>query len=390
MIKEEFNDIAPIEDEQFPEKMAALVKEPGFEHAVRWVLPDTDYEEFAKKFASIKGKEELQLKIMHPFLEMLVDKYTSGLSCEGIESIMDKSPRTFITNHRDIVLDSAFLNLCLIRAGLQTSEIAIGNNLLIYSWIEDLVRLNKSFIVRRGLKGTHEALEAAKHLSEYIHYCITEKNQSVWIAQREGRAKDSSDNTQESVIKMLDYAGEGSPRERLLELNITPVSITYEFDPNDYLKAREFLLREKDPEFHKSQRDDLLSMETGLLGQKGRVNFSIGKCINDSLREVASPEANRTEVVQKACALINNEIHRGYHIFPINFVAYDRLHGGHEWQDHYSDAEAQAADDYWQRQLEKLEDYASFGENDRNFMLEKMWVMYANPLKNKLTSDQSA
>ena len=390
MIKEEFNDIAPIEDEQFPEKMAALVKEPGFEHAVRWVLPDTDYEEFAKKFASIKGKEERQLKIMHPFLEMLVDKYTSGLSCEGIESIMDKSPRTFITNHRDIVLDSAFLNLCLIRAGLQTSEIAIGNNLLIYSWIEDLVRLNKSFIVRRGLKGTHEALEAAKHLSEYIHYCITEKNQSVWIAQREGRAKDSSDNTQESVIKMLDYAGEGSPRERLLELNITPVSITYEFDPNDYLKAREFLLREKNPEFHKSQRDDLLSMETGLLGQKGRVNFSIGKCINDSLREVASPEANRTEVVQKACALINNEIHRGYHIFPINFVAYDRLHGGHEWQDHYSDAEAQAADAYWQRQLEKLEDYASFGENDRNFMLEKMWVMYANPLKNKLTSDQSA
>lgn len=390
MIKEEFNDIAPIEDEQFPEKMAALVKEPGFEHAVRWVLPDTDYEEFAKKFASIKGKEELQLKIMHPFLEMLVDKYTSGLSCEGIESIMDKSPRTFITNHRDIVLDSAFLNLCLIRAGLQTSEIAIGNNLLIYSWIEDLVRLNKSFIVRRGLKGTHEALEAAKHLSEYIHYCITEKKQSVWIAQREGRAKDSSDNTQESVIKMLDYAGEGSARERLLELNITPVSITYEFDPNDYLKAREFLLREKDPEFHKSQRDDLLSMETGLLGQKGRVNFSIGKCINNSLIEIASPEANRTEVVQKACALINNEIHRGYHIFPINFVAYDRLNGGHEWQDHYSDAEAQAADAYWQRQLEKLEDYADFGEADRKFMLEKMWVMYANPLKNKLTSDQSA
>ena len=390
MIKEEFNDIAPIEDEQFPEKVTALVKEPGFEHAVRWVLPDTDYEEFAKKFASIKGKEELQLKIMHPFLEMLADKYTSGLSCEGIESIMDKSPRTFITNHRDIVLDSAFLNLCLIRAGLTTSEIAIGNNLLIYSWIEDLVRLNKSFIVRRGLKGTHEALEAAKHLSEYIHYCITEKKQSVWIAQREGRAKDSSDNTQESVIKMLDYAGEGSACERLLEINITPVSITYEFDPNDYLKAREFLLREKDPEFHKSQRDDLLSMETGLLGQKGRVNFSIGKCINDSLKEIVNPEANRTEVVQKACAIINKEIHRGYHIFPINFVAYDRLNGGHEWQDHYSDAEAQAADAYWQRQLEKLEDYASFGEDDRKFMLEKMWVMYANPLKNKLISSQMA
>lgn len=386
MTKEEFNDIAPIEDEQFPEKLAALVKEPGFEHAVRWVLPDTDYEAFSKKFASIRGKEELQLKIMHPFLEMLAERYTSGLSSEGIESIMDRNPRTFITNHRDIVLDSAFLNLCLIRAGLTTSEIAIGNNLLIYSWIEDLVRLNKSFIVRRGLKGTHEALDAAKHLSGYIHYCIMDKNQSVWIAQREGRAKDSSDKTQESVIKMLGYGGDGSARDRIVELNITPVSISYEFDPNDYLKAREFLLKEKDPDFHKSQRDDLLSMETGLLGQKGRVNFSICKCINESLKESVAADANRNVVVQKTCALIDNEIHRNYHIFPINYVAYDRVNGGHEWQNHYSDAEAQAADAYWQRQLEKLEGYNDFSEADRRFMLEKMWVMYANPLKNKLGS----
>lgn len=390
MIKEEFNDIAPIEDDQFPEKMAALVKEPGFEHAVRWVLPDIDYDEFAAGFASIKGKEELQLKIMHPFLEMLVSKYTSGLSCEGMDSIKDQSTRTFITNHRDIVLDSAFLNLCLIRAGLQTSEIAIGNNLLIYSWIEDLVRLNKSFIVRRGLKGTHEALDAAKHLSEYIHYCITEKNQSVWIAQREGRAKDSSDHTQESVIKMLDYAGEGSALQRLEELKITPVSITYEFDPNDYLKAREFLLREKDPEFHKSQRDDLLSMETGLLGQKGHVNFRIGKCINDDLKECVAPNANRAEVVQTACALIDKEIHCGYHIFPINYVAYDRLHGNHEWKDCYSDSDAEAADTYWHNQLEKLENYDSFNDADRRFMLEKMWVMYANPLKNKIAAQKKA
>ena len=384
MTKEEFNDIAPIEDNQFQEKAASLVKEPGFEHAVRWVLPDIDYDKFATDFTNIRGKEELQLKIMHPFLEMLVEKYTSGLSCEGIESLLNQTPRTFITNHRDIVLDSAFLNLCLIRAGIQTSEIAIGNNLLIYNWIEDLVRLNKSFIVRRGLKGIHEALEAAKHLSEYIHYCIKGKNQSVWIAQREGRAKDSSDNTQESVIKMLDYAGEGTSREKLEELNITPISITYEYDPNDYLKAKEFLLREKDPEFHKSQRDDLLSMETGLLGQKGRVNFSIGKCINDKLRECVSLDSKRADVVQTACALIDKEIHLGYHIFPINYIAYDRLHGGNEWHNHYSEYEAKAADIYWQQQIEKLEDYDCFDDSDRQYMLEKMWVMYANPLKNKI------
>ena len=149
---------------------------------------------------------------------------------------------TFITNHRDIVLDTSFLNLCFLRSGYPTTEVAIGDNLLIYSWIADLVRLNKSFIVKRNLPRA-KALDAAKELSGYIHYAITEKNQSVWIAEREGRSKDSNDKAQDALIKMLGLGGNDGFKQNLMEINILPVSISYEYDPNDYLKAREFLLK---------------------------------------------------------------------------------------------------------------------------------------------------
>ena len=216
---------------------------------------------------------------------------------------------TFITNHRDIVLDASFLNLCFIRSGMPVTQVAIGNNLLIYEWISDLVKLNRSFIVKRDVKVT-AALEAAKQLSAYIHFTITRKHESVWIAQREGRAKDSNDLTQESLVKMISLAGEGSVKDRVMEVNLMPVSISYEYDPNDYLKAREFLLRRRDPNFHKSQRDDLLSMETGMLRHKGHVHFRLGKCINAAM--AGFDNDNRGAVIHEACRLNDNEIHRGY------------------------------------------------------------------------------
>ena len=175
------------------------------------------------------------------------------------------------------IFDASFLNLCFIRENLPITQVAIGNNLLIFDWITDLVKLNRSFIVKRDT-GVREALEAARHLSAYIHHVITEMNESVWIAQREGRAKDSNDRTQESVVKMLSLGGPADSKTNLMELNIMPVSISYEYDPNDYLKVREFLLRRRNPDFKKSQRDDLFSMETGILRHKGRVHFHIGCC----------------------------------------------------------------------------------------------------------------
>lgn len=377
----DFTDIAPFDNDIFHAKMEQLVDEPGFENAVKFVLPDINYNDFRSQLLTIQGKEELQQKIMFPFLEMLAKKTTEGITCDGIDNLVHGQAYTYVTNHRDIVLDASFLNLCFLRVGKPTSEIAIGNNLLIYDWISDLVRLNKSFIVKRNLRISH-ALEAAMQLSAYIHYAVSQKGESVWIAQREGRAKDSNDVTQEAVVKMLAISGEGDFIERLLELNICPVSISYEYDPNDYLKAREFLLKRLDTNFRKSQRDDLFSMETGLLMPKGRVHFSINGSINDQIDKISRsiPKALQAKQV---CAIIDREIHARYYIYPVNYVAYDLLHETNRFADKYTDEEKQNFLTRIDMQLEKV-DIAPLSEPDRHYMYTMMLTMYANPLKNKL------
>lgn len=382
----DFSDIAPFDDSQFAEKMRQLVGEPGFEHAVRFVMPDVDYPEFVNRLLSIDDKSKFQHQIMYPFLRMLVDKTTDGITWSGMENLNPDVCYTFMSNHRDIVLDASFMNLCLIESGRNTSEIAIGSNLLIFDWITDLVKINKSFIVKRNIQRA-KALEAAMQLSAYIHHAINDKHESVWIAQREGRAKDSNDVTQESLVKMLGLGGGGTFVENLREINILPTSISYEYDPNDYLKAREFLLRRLDPEFKKSEHDDLLSMETGLLGRKGRIHFHFGKCINGTLSGMAA-DAPRTEAVHAACHAIDCAIHTGYKIYPINYIAFDSRHNTAHFTDRYTPVQKQEFFDYVETQLDKV-GIPNLSTLDRNFMRETMLGMYANPLRNQLAAQRS-
>lgn len=380
----QFEDIAPYDNSQFRQKMAELVEEPGLEHAVKYVMPDVDYPEFVKQLLSIPDKETFQTKVMAPFLELLAHRTSTGISANGLNNIVEGTSYTFITNHRDIVLDASFLNLCFLRNDMPTSEVAIGSNLLIYDWITDLVKLNKSFIVKRNLRVT-QALEAANQLSAYIHYAINTKHESVWIAQREGRAKDSNDMTQESLVKMLALAGEGSIADHLCEINLMPVAISYEYDPNDYLKAREFLLKKLNPKFKKSQRDDLFSMETGLLQPKGRIHFELAPCINPELKAIPAG-ADKAEVLHSVCDIINRAIHRGYMIYPINYYAADKLGDTDAFSAHYTPAEAAEYGDYFQKQLDKVTDEAASDPENRRYMLEMMFRMYANPLLNKLAA----
>lgn len=377
----DFSDIAPYDDSVFKTKMQNLVKEPGFLHAVNYTMPEEDVPAIIEELLKIENGYDLQHQVMYPFLEMLAGTTTSGISLGGVKYLNPTQSYTYITNHRDIVLDASFLNLTFLRRGWPTSEVAIGNNLLVFDWITDLVRLNKSFIVKRDT-GVREALMAAKKLSAYIHYTIMEKHESVWIAQREGRAKDSSDHTQESLIKMLSLGGEGSFIEKLKEINLMPVSISYEFDPNDYLKAREFLLKHRNPEYKKSQRDDLFSMETGLLQFKGRVHFQLTPRINNKLDEIGESKDNNT-AAKWVCRIIDQAIHRSYEIFDINYVSYDLLYNTHRFASKYDDTVKLKVEDYFNRQLDKI-DLKDITTEERNFMLEKMYVMYANPLKNKL------
>lgn len=384
-IPEEFQDIAPFTDANFKEKLNELVKEPGFKHAIQYIIKDVDYDAFVNSLLDVDNQKIFQTQVMRVFLEYLEKSTTDGISVDGLDNVAPGISYTFITNHRDIVLDASFLNLCFLRNDMPVTQVAIGNNLLIYEWISDLVKINRSFIVKRDVK-MKEALEAAKQLSAYIHFTISTLKESIWIAQREGRAKDSNDLTQESVIKMMSLAGGGSVKENLLQINLCPVSISYEYDPNDYLKAREFLLKRRDPQFKKTQRDDLFSMETGLLKSKGKVMFRIDKCINADLEKFTSD--NRTEVIRYACSLIDSSIHAGYEIYPCNYISYDEVYSTDRFSSHYTDSDVKAFDKYIDAQLDKV-DVSDITPDERDFMRHMMLTMYANPLKNKLSRNKS-
>ena len=379
----DFEDIRPFNDNEFHEKMVCLLKEPYFRGIINAVMPNVDYDEFCDKLLRIDSLHEFQRDIILPWLLNLIKTTSDGFEYQGIEQIEQNKNYLYMSNHRDIVLDSSFLCTALLKEGYPSCEIAIGSNLLIYNWISDFVRINKCFIVKRGI-GIKQALEAAHQLSAYIHYAITEKKSSIWIAQREGRSKDSNDRTQEALIKMLGLEGNGNWIENLRELNLTPVSISYEYDPCDSLKAYEFLQKSKDPDFKKSQKDDLKNMETGITGYKGLMNFCITPCINPSLDSL-NPQLEKGELLQSVINIIDRQIHLNYRIYPGNYIAYDTYYETDRFAGKYTTEQKEKFERYIDNQITKL---GELSDEDKAFVHNKMMLMYSNTLRNQLEAQQ--
>ena len=260
-----FDEIRSYYPEEVPEVMRLLCEEKPFMKVVSTLFPLMPKDQLKQKLLSFKSADDLQKEMVYPFLKYLEANMTKGIELTGIENIEKERNYLYISNHRDIILDSALLCSKLLEQEMDTVEIAIGDNLLILPWIEKLVRVNKSFIVQRGLSA-RQILESSKRLSAYLRFVLNEKKSSIWIAQREGRAKDSDDRTQESLLKMFNLGGKtNNVIENLKELNICPLSISYEYDPCDFLKAKEFQQKRDNPEFKKSQQDDLINMQTGVM-----------------------------------------------------------------------------------------------------------------------------
>ena len=313
-------------------------------------------------------------------MRYVLRKYAHGYSFDH-KSISNKGNYLFISNHRDIVLDSAILDLMLHEAHFPTTcEIALGDNLLIYPWIKILVRMNKAFIVRRSLKAK-EMLESSVLMSRYMHYSITEKKENIWIAQREGRAKDSSDHTQDSVLKMLALGGEGTIVEKLKALNIVPLTISYEYDPCDYLKAQEFQLKRDDPSWKKSKQDDLDNMRIGIFGFKGHVHYHTSTPVNTWIDELK--DLPKTEVYKEIAQRLDKAIHAGYKLYPGNYIAYDELNGTSTFSQHYDEREKNVFDKYVSQQIAKID----IPNKDEAFLRERILTMYANPVVNKLQTE---
>lgn len=377
----EFDDIRPYSPEELPAVFEELIADPEFKEAMKYALPQIPYEQICAVMRQSKTNLDFQKALVKPFLYGILDKLSKGLelSCDNKEQLTDA---LYISNHRDIILDSAFLDIVLVEAIDNTVEIAIGDNLLIRPWIKKLVRVNRSFIVQRSLT-MRELLASSKRLSSYINYAITEKKQPVWIAQREGRAKDSNDFTAESVLKMLAMYSNEDPMEALKKLNIAPTTISYEYDPCDYLKAKEFQQKRDNPEHKKSPFDDLLNMQTGLMGYKGHIHYHVSKCINDEL-DAIDKNLTKGEKFTIAKEIIDKAIHSGYRFWAINYYFYELLTGDTRFADKYSAEEKAKLDTYLAGQVEKVD----LPNKDTEYLRTKILEMYANPVKNYLKATE--
>ena len=377
----EFDEIRPYEAEEMQQAFNDLINDRQFSLMLKgfapWLPKGIRNGVLRLAFWGVKTPLDFQKRFMKPVVKYIIRKYTDGCSFDdsGLECYSKQKDRyTFVSNHRDIVLDSAFLDVMLVNAGYPTTvEIGIGDNLLIYPWIKRLVRMNKAFTVRRGLTA-HEMMRSSQLMSRYIHYAVTQKHENIWIAQREGRAKDSSDNTQESVLKMLAMGGD------LRELNIIPLTISYEYDPCDYLKAQEFQQKRDDPAFKKSRQDDLDNMKTGIFGYKGRVHYHCGTPINQWIDELK--DLPRNEFFAQLSQRMDQEIHRGYRLYPCNYIAFDWLENTQANNSHYTSSDVARFEKYLQGQIAKIQ----IPNKDEAFLRERLLTMYANPVRNYLAA----
>ena len=375
-IPSEFDEIRPYTPEELPTVYEELLSDEQFRKVVANIRPDLSFEQFATILRGCKTNLEVQKTFFYQLIQHIEDTLTLGTDFDS-SKLDTKQTYTFISNHRDIVLDSAFLSKKLIENGFpSTVEIAIGDNLLIFPWIKKLVRINKSFIVQRSVSMRQMLISSAR-MSRYMHFAVKEKKENVWIAQREGRAKDSDDRTQDSVLKMMAMGGEGTIIDRLKSLDIVPLSISYEYDPCDYLKAKEFQQKRDDPAFKKSQQDDLVNMQTGIFGYKGHVHYSAAPCINAWIEKL-DEGMQKQELFDRIARHIDREIYLGYRLYPNNYVAADTLRPSERYKGHYTSEDKERFEGYLSKQISKID----LPQKDEAFLRERMLTMYAFPLFN--------
>ncbi|SET41925.1 1-acyl-sn-glycerol-3-phosphate acyltransferase [Draconibacterium orientale] len=369
-----FDDIRPYTDKEVKAKIRKLVKDKTFDDVLLHLFKNRPKVEMVKfQLRRVSSIKQLQGVFIYDLLHWLVDKTSDGLKVTGIDKLDKTKPYLFISNHRDIILDAALLNFLIFEYGMNTTQIAIGDNLLQYEWIEHTVKLNRSFVIRRNLP-PRELMMASKKVSHFIRKSITEDHLSVWIAQREGRTKDGNDKTQESVLKMLNMSNKGGISDGFNELNIVPVSISYEIEPCGLPKLRELIKKEHYGRA-KQSKDDLKAMSMGMFAPKGRMRFAFGTPIETHF-ELAKNNEQRNDYIRRLAEMIDDQIYKNYKLWPSNFVAYDMLMQEHRFKDRYT-AEEQKK---FEIMVEQAMVHIDFPITD---IQERFLKLYAYPVINK-------
>jgi len=369
----QFDEIRPYTNNEFKDVIVNIVKERGFIRFLKSFYPEIPTKAIINKLLGLETTADFQKLILERMVDKIIRTSITSFTYDGFEHIKKDENYLFITNHRDIVLDSVLLNKIMMLEKRDTMEVAMGSNLLVLKWISDLVKLSKTFIVKRNIP-RKDFYHYSELLSKYIRYTLTEKEQSVWIAQREGRTKNGDDRTQISLLKMLDISGNNDFVTDFKQLKIVPVAISYEYEPCDIEKVRELYNKKQDVNYKKTQVDDLTSMSKGIEKQKGAVHYSFAEPLVLELDELNSLK-KRNDKYKKLAEIIDAKIYKMYKLQPNNFIAANQLFETDKYKTKFSDKQKQHFDNY-------LEDCLSKLDGDKNELKQMFLEIYGNSVKN--------
>lgn len=369
-----FEDIRPYDNNEVQPAIQRMMVHEHFHAACDYLFNREEKSIILKDLEGVQTNFEFQRAFMHKVISRIIENSSDGLTLTNTKILIENGPSVFMSNHRDILLDSAILQVVLVDSGLETSEITFGNNLMVNDLIIDFGKTNRMFTVYR--EGSPRAmLENSKRLSAYIHQTITQKKISSWIAQRKGRTKDGNDKTDSTVLKMLTTYDRKNPIQALRKINILPIIISYEWEPCDLLKIRESYLS-RHGEYKKKEGEDLRSVLNGITNHKGKINMAFGKPVNEFLFE-REKELDKYNVHRKVADFIDGQIYRNYQLYPNNYWAYDQIYNSSTFAHKYNIS----VEEKMLIRLEKLYQLMK----TKNTELQQMFLeLYAHPVKNKL------
>ena len=370
---QKFDSIRPFYDAEVNAAICASLNHPMLKAIMNFTFPDVADDVWKEQLRKTHSIRDFQCNFIYQAIQKVLQKSSEGLSTSGFEKLEKNTSYLFISNHRDIILDTSLLNTCLFDYGLVMTASAIGDNLVKRDFMNTLAKLNRNFLVQRGLS-PRELLQSSKLMSEYIGQLLLRENRSVWIAQREGRTKDGNDATHSGVLKML---GMGSDEKDLMQyfkkLKVVPVSISYEYDPTDALKMPQLMAEAKDEIYVKEKNEDFVNLLSGIIGQKKRIHIHVGEVLDKELDLIAAENDNTNKQVQALAQAIDDSILQSYKLWPTNYIAYDLLYKTNTYSNHYTENEKSL----FERRLEMKIDISN------EMMVESFLNMYANPVVNK-------
>ncbi len=369
-----FDVIRPYFDSEVNEAIKSLLHHPMMKAMMDFTFPETQESVWKEQLSRTHSIRDFQINFVYQSIQRILEKSSEGLTTSGFEKLEPNTSYLFLSNHRDIILDTSLLNASLFEHGLVMTASAIGDNLVKKDFLSKLSKLNRNFLVQRGLS-PRELLQSSKLMSEYMYHLLSKENRSVWIAQREGRTKDGNDATHQGVLKMVGMANnEEKVMDYFKKLKIVPVSISYEYDPTDALKMPQLLALSKDEVYIKEKNEDFITLLSGIIGQKKRIHIHVGDVLDGEYEQIKAETDNNNKQIQALAQVIDDSILQSYKLWPTNFIAYDILYKTTRFEHLYNEKERQL----FERRLEMRID----AENET--MKEGFLAMYANPVVNKL------